>query len=141
MIEQTAKVIASDDNTVWLEAETQSTCSQCQIKKGCGTGMLAKHVGKRFSQIAVHKERDVQIGDEVQVGISEQALLLGAFMMYIVPLLMLFGFALLARFYHLGELMEIFAAACGLILGFFWVHIRMRRTDTTIQAKIVEGKK
>ena len=141
MIEQTAKVVASDDKIVWLEAETQSTCSQCQLKKGCGTGMLSKHVGRRFSRIAVNKERDVQIGDQVQIGIPEQALLRAAFMMYIIPLLLMFAFAVFSRFYHLGEFMEIFAAACGLFLGFFWVRNRMRRTDTSMQAKIVEGKK
>ncbi|THF54438.1 MAG: polyurethanase, partial [Methylophaga nitratireducenticrescens] len=49
MIEQKAKVIRSDESTIWLQTERQSTCDKCQVKKGCGTGLLSEHVGRRFS--------------------------------------------------------------------------------------------
>ena len=75
MIKQKATVIATDDTTIWLDAERESTCSQCQVKKGCGTGMLANHVGKRFSRISVEKHSDVMVGQQVQLGLPEESLL------------------------------------------------------------------
>jgi len=47
MIEQQATIVEVDGDTVWLQAERESTCSNCQVKQGCGTGLLSKHVGKK----------------------------------------------------------------------------------------------
>jgi len=97
MIEQQATVIEIKDDTIWLQAERQSTCGQCQIKQGCGTGLLAKHVGQRFSKIAVNNTTDVSIGQHVTVAIPEQTLLQGAALMYLLPLGLLFMFSMAAR--------------------------------------------
>jgi len=138
MIKQQATVIATDDTSVWLDVERQSTCSQCQVKKGCGTGMLANHVGKRFSRISVEKQDDVIVGQHVQLGIPEESLLQGAFLMYIIPLVMMFLSAAIAQILGVNEAMEIVAGFAGLAIGFYWVHIRFKQHKTGLQAKIVE---
>lgn len=141
MIEQKATVISRDGEQVWLEAERQSTCSQCQVKKGCGTGLLAKHVGKRFSRIAVTADNELQVGQEVTVAIPEQALLSGAFLMYMMPLLLLFAAAALVRVSGAGELAEIVAGLSGLMAGFYWVRTRLKNRNTGMQVKITEDFK
>lgn len=141
MIEQQATVIACDDNTVWLEAERQSTCSQCQLKQGCGTGLLANHVGKRFSRIAVNKTIDVTIGQHVKLAIPEESLLHGTFVMYIKPLLLMFLFAAVAQFLNFNEMVEIFAGISGLLIGFYWARLRLTNNKDGFQAKIVEEQK
>lgn len=138
MIKQKATVIATDDTTVWLDAERQSTCSQCQVKQGCGTGLLANHVGKRFARISLEKQNDVSVGQQVQLGIPEESLLQGAFMMYIVPLVMLFLFTAIAQILDFSEVMEVLAGISGLIFGFYYVHIRFKKRKTGLQAEIVE---
>lgn len=138
MIKQKAIVVATDDRTVWLDAERQSTCGQCQVKQGCGTGLLANHVGKRFARISVEKQSDVAVGQQVQLGITEESLLQGAFMMYIVPLVMLFLFAAIAQILDFSEVMEVLAGISGLIFGFYYVHIRFKKRKTGLQAEIVE---
>lgn len=138
MIEQQATVISCDNDTVWLQAERQSTCSGCQVRKGCGTGLLAKHVGKRFSRIAVAKENDVTIGQQVRLAIPEQALLQGTFLMYILPLVLLFLFAAGAKALNLGEIAEIFAGITGLFIGFYGVRVYVRNKKDGFQAKIIE---
>ena len=95
MIEQQATIIEVDGNTLWLQAERESTCSSCQVKQGCGTGLLAKHVGKKFSKISVHKTTDVALGKVVTLVIPEQALLQGATLMYMLPLTLLFLFSII----------------------------------------------
>ena len=141
MIEQQATVIDCDDNTVWLEAERQSTCSQCQLKQGCGTGLLANHVGKRFSRISVNKTFDVTIGQQVRLAIPEQSLLQGTFVMYIMPLVLMFLFAAVAQALNFNELVEIFAGIGGLLSGFYWARLRLANNKDGFQARIIEEQK
>jgi sigma-E factor negative regulatory protein RseC len=138
MIEQSAKVVKYDDKMVWVEAERQSTCSGCQIKQGCGTGMLAKHVGKRFSSIAVIKTIDVAVGQQVQLAIPEETLLQGAFLMYILPLLLMFVVAAGAHALHFNETIEIFGGLSGLLIGFYWVKLYLTNKKDGFQARIIE---
>ncbi len=138
MIKQQAKVVACDDTTVWLEAERKSTCSGCQMKQGCGTGLLENHVGKRFSQISVQKTADVNIGQEVSIAIPEEALLQGALLMYILPLVLLFSFSALAKVLGFNELVEIIAGISGLLLGFYWVREKLKHQKDGFQARIIE---
>jgi len=138
MIEQSAKVVSCDDNRVWLEAERQSTCSGCQVRQGCGTGMLAKHVGKRFSSIAVVKTGDVKIGQQVKLAIPEETLLQGAFLMYILPLVLMFVVAAAARAFSLNEAIEILGGLGGLFIGFYWVKFHLANKKDGFQARIIE---
>jgi len=138
MIEQAAKVVSCDESTVWLEAERQSTCSGCQLKQGCGTGLLAKHVGKKFTRISVNKTHDVTVGEQVQLAIPEEALLQGAFVMYMLPLLLMFAFSAIAQYLTLNNVMEIIAGLSGLFIGFWVVKIRLSNNDDDFKAKIVE---
>lgn len=138
MIEQKAIVTSIEADVIWVEAQRQSTCGQCQVRKGCGTGLLANHVGKRFSKIAVPKTVNVTVGQEVTVAIPEQALLHGAFLLYLVPLLLMFGFSALSRSFALGEGLEIVAGIAGLLFGFYWVRHYLKKTNTTINTQIIE---
>lgn len=138
MITQQAKVVDCDDKTVWLEAERQSTCSGCKLKQGCGTGLLENHVGKRFSQISVEKNNEFSIGQEVKLAIPEERLLQGALLMYILPLLLLFVFSALAQALGLNEVIEIIAGIAGLLLGFYWVRVKLKNKKDGFNARIIE---
>lgn len=138
MIEQKATVVSRDGRLVWVEAERQSTCGQCQARKGCGTGMLAKHVGQRFSRLAVNTDLDLKVGQQVMVAIPEQALLSGACLMYLLPLLALFVGATLTRMIGGGELLQITAGLLGLCAGFIWIKRQMREKNPGIRVQTIE---
>jgi len=138
LIEQQAVVTRCDDKTIWLKAQRQSTCSSCQIKHGCGTGLLSNHVGRRFSEISVDKTDDVRIGQQVQLAIPEQSLLQGAALMYIVPLFIFFLFAVIAKTLNFNEFFEIFSGLSGLFIGFYLVGLRLKNRKHDVQAKIIE---
>jgi sigma-E factor negative regulatory protein RseC len=138
MIEQQATVTEITDDTIWLQAERQSTCSQCQVKQGCGTGLLAKHVGQRFSKIAVKKTANIRIGQAVTVEIPEQTLLQGAALMYLLPLSLLFIFSIAARALVWGELAEIILGLVGLAIGFVWTKQRLKNNNDGFQASVKE---
>lgn len=138
MILQKATVVAIETNRIWVEAERQSTCGGCQIRQGCGTGLLAKHVGKRFNRIAVPNNKTVNIGQKVTVAIPEDALLQGAFMMYLLPLLAMFAGAGLASWLNWPEPLQIAAGLATLLGGFLWVASRLKQKNTVIPTQIIE---
>lgn len=138
MIEQRATVTEITGETVWLQAERQSTCSQCQVKQGCGTGLLAKHVGQRFSKITVNKTANIQVGQAVTVEIPEQTLLQGAALMYLLPLGLLFIFSMTARAMVWGESAEIIMGLIGIATGFFWTKQRLKNNKNGFQASVKE---
>lgn len=138
MISQKAIVVAIEADRIWVEAERQSTCGSCQIRQGCGTGLLAKHVGKRFNRIAVPNNKTVSIGQEVTVAIPEDALLQGAFLMYLLPLLAMFAGAGLARMLGWAELPQILTGLLALSAGFYWVAIRLKQKNAVIPTQIIE---
>ena len=141
MLYQRATVVEITENTLSLETERQSSCGQCHLKKGCGTGLLNEHVGKRFSQITVEKTVDVKPGQQVSLSIPEQNLLRGAAFMYLLPLLMLFLFAISARSFNFNAVTEIFLGLLGLISGFLFVKKYIESKNIGLKAELVEEKK
>lgn len=101
---------------------------------------MAKHVGKRFSHIAVTTAQDVKVGQQVALAIPEQTLLQGAMLMYLLPLLSLMAFSLLARVFNFSALSEIIFGFTGLCIGFYLVRICLRNKKDGFQAKLVEEK-
>ena len=78
MIEEQGKVVALQNDWVWVETERKTACGQCSVSKGCGTSVLANVFGKKANSIAVMKTLPVKIGDEVIIGIEENSLVKGS---------------------------------------------------------------
>jgi sigma-E factor negative regulatory protein RseC len=94
MIEQQARVINIEGDQLVLEAETHSSCSACDVKNGCGTSVLAKWVGRKFTRFNAKNTVDARVGDQVIVGLSEKALMSGSLAVYLWPLLGMIAFSL-----------------------------------------------
>ena len=129
MIEERARVIALDQHGVWVETQRRSACGQCSVNNSCGTALLGKVLGvKRNKVLTLNPEsKPVSVGDEVVIGISEQALTRGSLAIYMLPLLALFVFAwlgeILAAQLSIGnaDLLTIVFGVTGLAAGFLWV--------------------
>jgi len=123
MITENATVVSIDNNETWIETQRKSVCGQCAANKGCGTSVLSKVIGNKFSKVKVINKINAQVGDEVVVTLNEQSLLKGAFMTYLLPLLYLFLFSFFGQFVsqnlqiHNSELLIIFFAALGFYFG------------------------
>lgn len=96
MIEETARVIAVENGQLLLEAQTRSACNACSAQKGCGTSVLSKWIGRRFTRFQAPNTVNARVGDEVVVGLAEDAMLKGSVLVYLLPLLAMIVFALLA---------------------------------------------
>ena len=95
MIEEQARVVAIEGDQLLLQAQTQSACGGCAAKKGCGTAVLSKVVGQKFTHFQAQNTIDANVGDLIVVGLTERALLNGSFVIYMLPII---GMILLALF-------------------------------------------
>ncbi len=123
MITENATVVSIENNQTWIETQRKSVCGQCSANKGCGTSVLSKVIGNKFSRMKAINKINAQVGDKVVVALNEKSLLKGAFMTYLLPLLYLFLFAIIGQFvsdeleFQSGEVVVIAFAVLGFYLG------------------------
>ena len=127
MIEEQAQVVDVKGNKLLLQAQTQSACGSCSASKGCGTSLLSKVIGRKFTHFQAENNVNAIVGDTVVVGIPEDALLKGSVVMYIIPIIGMLVFALLSGWLLSDELfiesaqsrdlMIAVSAIMGLIFG------------------------
>ncbi len=117
MIEEEAQVVEIKGSQVILQARTQSACGNCSASKGCGTSVLAKVIGRKFTRFQAENNVGAKIGDTVVVGISEDALLRGSLVMYIIPILGMLFFSLLANYLLASSIdsLDLIIAASGIM--------------------------
>ena len=96
MIEERARVIAVKNGQLLLEAQTRTACQGCEARKGCGTSVLSGWVGRKFTRFQAQNTVDAAVGDEVIVGLAEDAMLKGSILVYLMPLLAMIVSAVLA---------------------------------------------
>jgi len=127
MIEEQAQVIEIQGEQLLLQAQTQSTCGSCAVNKSCGTSVLSKVVGRKFTQFQAENNIDAKVGDTVIVGIAEDALLKGSLVMYIMPIMGMLVFALIAD-YLLADMAvrDLFIATSG-VAGLFFGSLFARQ--------------
>lgn len=123
MIEERAQVSSVHDDQVWVETERQSTCGACAANKGCGTAVLGKVFGARQMRVQVRSQIPLQVGDEVVIGIDENALVKGSLAVYVVPLLMMFLGALCGSWLTGSEHFSVVMGLGGLLIGFAWLRV------------------
>jgi sigma-E factor negative regulatory protein RseC len=123
MIEERAQVLSVSDDQVWVETERQSSCGACAANKGCGTAVLGKVFGARQMRVQVRSQIPLQIGDEVMIGVEENALVKGSLAVYVVPLLMMFLGALSGKWVSSSEHISVLMGLLGLLMGFAWLRV------------------
>ncbi len=94
MIEETGQIVEADERYAWVEAASSNSCSHCAANQACGTASLQKWFKRKPNRLRVINNHDVKAGERVVVGIPEQALVKGSFLIYMLPLLCLIGAAI-----------------------------------------------
>ena len=132
MIEEPGRVVAVESGFAWVETQRRSACDGCEARSGCGTSALARYVGRRSGRVRVIDPLPSRVGDTVVVALREDALLRGSLAVYLLPLLLMLGGALLGQTLSegaqaAGEAMPLLGGALGLGAGFAWVARFSRR--------------
>ena len=133
MIQEKGVVVEIRDSSAWVETQRKSACDSCSANKGCGTAVMSKAFGKKRNLVEVENSLNANVGDKVLLGLEEAALVKGSFSVYIVPLLLMMGLALVGELlgnYVMnidGEWLTILFAVLGVIAGAYWLRAFSKR--------------
>ena len=136
MLEESGQVVDLDGHFAWVESERRSTCGSCTARTGCGTGVIARVLGRKRIRLRAVNRIDAAIGDHVVIGIAETGVVRGSLAVYAAPLAALLGGAIvgqLAGSYLLqtaSDLPSIAGAAGGFFVGLVWLGRFSRTTQT-----------
>ena len=124
MITESGRVVAVTGNSAWVQTIRQSACQSCAVRSGCGQRVLAAASGGRANQVQVMNTLHASVGDDVTLGIEEQALLQASMLVYALPLLVMIVATLGASQFAPGsDGVAIVAAGLGLGAGFLLVRL------------------
>lgn len=146
MLTEQGRVVALEEDAVWVETVRQSTCGACSARKGCGHGLLHELGGRRGHRVralsGAVSPAACNINDRVLISVPESLLLRGSFIVYMVPLLGLLAGAAMANGFLVGwpELAAPVGAVCGFVVGILGVrwHARRHRGDPELHPTLVE---
>ncbi|MGB5259464.1 MAG: SoxR reducing system RseC family protein [Gammaproteobacteria bacterium] len=127
MLEETGRVVDVDGEFAWVESERETSCGSCAARAGCGTGVIAKVLGRKRMRLRVVNRIDAAIGDQVVIGIAESGVVRGSLAVYAVPLAGLFAGAIAGQLAggYLAEaatdLPAMAGAGAGFVAGLTWL--------------------
>jgi len=121
MITETGQVVAIEEDGLWVETVSQSTCSTCVARNGCGHNLLSKIMqgNNKIKANFTDNQNDKPwvIGERVQIGIDERAFVLLALTVYMIPLMVMLLFAVFAVWLGLADFLVALLAFAGLIFA------------------------
>ena len=112
MLEQTAEVIRTASDGVWVQAVEPSGCGTCG-GQGCSSRRIAELFQRKPRNFLVDCDLALAPGDRVVVGIADGSVLKSALRAYGLPLALMLAGALLAQVVLPGD----GAALAGMLVG------------------------
>lgn len=144
MITEIGRIVAIDQECLWVETIQRSTCQSCSAEKGCGQSLVAKWGGKTSFIRVLLEGRDstrYQLHDEVTIGIPDAVVANGSLLVYMTPLLAMVAALFAADGLGLPEGGVIALALLGLVAGGLLVrwHSYCHRNDRRVQPILLDG--
>ena len=124
MVEEIATVVDNDAAGVWLVTTPAGSCHSCHVSADCGTGIVAQTFTPRQNRFFVKTTLQLLPGEQVQIGVAEQGLVLAALMVYLLPIALMLVVLLLLQFlWQPAEGWLIISALISAALGFLLARI------------------
>lgn len=120
MLEQQATVISVENDKILVEAQKRSQCNQCS-QHNCSTSVVAKWFNVHPNRFYLDNTLDAKVGDTVIIGINENAVVKASLSAYLLPLITMIVFAIIAAGLDLSQGLQAIAALAGLLSGFWLV--------------------
>lgn len=143
MMKESARVVAVDDDCLWVETGVKAGCNSCSETKSCGTSLLAKlfEDKQRHLRVALEGRDPAQfsLNDVVEIGMSEAAILKGSLVVYMLPLAGLLVGAMLASSLAYAEGIVVLMGFSGFALGLLGVRLHgwLNRANPEYQPVLV----
>ncbi len=144
MLEESGRIVAVEDDCLWVETIQKTACGTCEAEKGCGTSVLGKYLSKTNFIRVLLEGRDCsnyRIGDTVKIGIAEDVVVKASLFIYLLPMIGLIGGAIIGDSLYGSDTSTLFGAILGLILGggVVRVHAVSHRNDRRVQPVLLDG--
>jgi sigma-E factor negative regulatory protein RseC len=146
MLTEVGRVVAIEDDSLWIETLRQSTCGACVAQKGCGHGLLNRmgSRGRNYIRVLLGNQLSAQfaLDDQVRIAIPEQVVVRSSVVVYLLPLsIMLLLAVVLAQAFPRQpvDLMASLGAVLGFMLGIALVrlHAWWYRDDVRLQPRLL----
>jgi len=125
MLEQTAEVIKTAADGIWVQAVEPSGCGTCG-GQGCSTRRIAELFQRKPRHFLVDCDLSLAPGDRVVVGIARGSVLNSALRVYGLPLALMLAGALLSQAVQPGDGSALVGMLLGGVVG--WLAARGGRT-------------
>ena len=92
MLIENGQIMAVEADCLWVETVQRSTCASCIAQKGCGQSLLAKWSGRpHYLRVLLQGRKPslFEVGANINIGIPNDVVAVGAVFVYVLPLLML----------------------------------------------------
>jgi sigma-E factor negative regulatory protein RseC len=123
LITETGRVLEVQGDWAWVACRRQVECARCAEGRGCGGGVLGRLLGDRLHKVRVATGTvAVAPGDQVLIGLGEDAVLRAAAAVYLVPLLAALAGGLAGAWLAGGDFAAFAGAIAGLVLGLRWAR-------------------
>jgi sigma-E factor negative regulatory protein RseC len=96
MIEELAQVTGLKGDKAIVKILRQGGCQGCEMNASCGTGSLGRLIGFKTRPLLITNNQRLIVGDRVIIGLADDAYILAASLVYLLPLVMMLLFAILA---------------------------------------------
>ena len=117
MQDETAEVIRVDKGYAFIKTNKKTACGECSSKASCGSVKLFSPVRNTQNMLKVKVTTAVEPGDIVHLNLAPSVLIQGTILVYIIPLISLFVFAIIGKLWW-GE-----SASILIGLGGFFVSL------------------
>lgn len=128
MIEETGKVVAVEEDAVWVETIRQSSCQSCSAKSSCGHSALSK-LGRSTVHLRAGTRQQYAVGDEVVIGVPESVVVTSSVLAYLMPLVVALLFALPVDAWTGSDGLTALAGLVGLAAGFIALRLHFKRNQ------------
>jgi sigma-E factor negative regulatory protein RseC len=125
MLEQTARVIRTAPEGVWVQAVEPSGCGTCG-GQGCSSRRIAELFQRKPRHFLVDCDLALAPGDRIVVGITHGSVLRSALRLYGLPLVLMLAGALLAQALQPGDGPALAGMLAGGLAG--WLAARGGQT-------------
>jgi sigma-E factor negative regulatory protein RseC len=131
MLKETAQIVETfveNDGSQWafVEIKRKGMCGTCQAEGSCSTNLLAEFFANRAQhRLKLLNTLNAKQGDYITIGLLETTFLKSALLVYLFPILLLFGFGIAAQtfFTPLNDLWVGIASLSGFLFGLFVSYI------------------
>jgi len=127
MIEQTVKVVALEGEHAWIESLSLHGCAKCEAGEGCGGGIFAKLFGDKQFRMKINNSLNIDLNDNVVIGVEDSAVTNASLISYLLPLLGLSLGAGLGSYFDAtdSELWTLTGALVGISLAFLFARMKL----------------